>query len=415
MQRLYQIVFALALPFITIDLAWLTRTTGWIDERSPQRNHKSKLQQHVKKTSADARATDVDILYFQFQQAYYGYEGPNFTELAGEPSGGAQYLVRAELFRLEAISTVKFELVDENGNVIQPIHLFKHDNSLSSRTFAGFVNVPKQPFRVAISGTGIDGEPYRRIYERLFRPATGPPLPPIVPPSLTPDYAKRIGSELIALEKRVLAEFEKRASKQPDGVIVIPRIEVSNVTYESFVSTNGNRLGMQLTYDVSFSVDGDYAHSLHVFPFYEDKNIRGLVQMDVLSEDINPKPGPPSYATPQIHVDLNTLVKYGDQAWYKAGVVYRFTIKLIPDYVGQNVDNTKFCIDEEHYKTKVKSLRVWETMKEDTLPVRYRIFINEVAYSGETEPFDPPKTYYDGFLKEGAVKCKPYKNIYFSG
>jgi hypothetical protein len=133
------------------------------------------------------------------------------------------------------------------------------------------------------------------------------------------------------------------------------------------------------------------------------------VKMNVLSEEINPTP----YATPRRHVDLNTLVKYGDLAWYKAGVVYRFTVKLVPDFVSEIVDQPKFCVDEEHYTTTVKSLRAWQTIKSEALPVRYQILIKDLAYSLETEPFDPPKTYYDAFIREGAVKCKPYKNPYF--
>ena len=42
------------------------------------------------------------------------------------------------------------------------------------------------------------------------------------------------------------------------------------------------------------------------------------------------------YATPQIYVDLKTLVQYGEEAWYKGGLVYHFTIKLSPNFVGQN-------------------------------------------------------------------------------
>jgi len=194
---------------------------------------------------------------------------------------------------------------------------------------------------------------------------------------------------------------------------VMPRIEISNVTHESFVSERGNKLGMKLSYDIRFSMDGDYAHSLQVFPFYEDDDMRGLIDMEVLSEEINPKPEPPSYATPDIHVDLNTLVKYGSEAWYKGGVAYHFTIKLVPDFVGQNADKTKFCVYEEEFKSNSKSLQLWQRMKQDSRRIAYRIFMYRLAWGGETEPFDPPKTYFDGFLKEGAVKCLPYKNINF--
>ena len=106
-------------------------------------------------------------------------------------------------------------------------------------------------------------------------------------------------------------------------------------------------------------------------------------------------------------------MKYGSEAFYKGGVVYHFTVNLVPDFVGQNANKTKFCVDEETYNNKSQSLRLWQRMKQDSRPISYRIFMYKLADGGDTEPFDPPKTYYDGFLKEGAVKCKPYKNIYF--
>ena len=49
-------------------------------------------------------------------------------------------------------------------------------------------------------------------------------------------------------------------------------------------------------------------------------------------------------------------------------------------------------------------------MKASPAPVKYRVFINKMDWGGETEPFYPPKIFYDGFLREGAVKCKPYRN-----
>ena len=372
----------------------------------------SELQGRVKRFPLNPRTAEVEFFSFEFERPYLGREGPNFTELDGEPSAGAQYLATAQLFREEAVSTAKFELVDEDGQVVQSLHFFKQDNSLEHARFFGSAKIPERPFRVAVSGTGIDGEQYRRVFERLFRPTRQPPAPPILP-GLAPREAKRLEAALLEMEKEALAKLEERARKNPDGVIVMPRIEISNVTHESFVSERGNKLGMKLRYDIRFSTDGDYVHSLQVFPFYEDDDMRGLIDMEVLSEEINPKPEPPSYATPEIHVDLNTLVKYGSEAWYKGGVVYHFTIKLVPDFVGQNADKTKFCVYEEQFKNNSKSLQLWQRMKQDSRPIAYRIFMYPLAWGGETEPFDPPKVYYDGFLKEGAVRCLPDKNMNF--
>jgi hypothetical protein len=372
----------------------------------------TELPRRVKNFPSNRRSAEIDFLSFEFKRPYLGYEGPNFTELVGEPSAGVQYLATAQLFAEEAISTAKFELIDQDGQVLQLLHFFKQDNSLENAHFVGSAKIPERPFRITVSGMGVDGEPYRRVFERLFRPTKRPPAPPILP-RLKRGDAKRITAALIELEKQALAKLEERAQKSPDGVIVMPRIEISNATHGSLISERGNKLGMLLSYDIRFSTDGDYAHSLQVFPFYHDVDMRGLIDLEVLSEEINPKPEPPSYATPQIHVDLNTLVKDGSHAWYKGGVVYHFTIKLVPNFVGQNADKTKFCVYEEQFQSNPKSLQLWQRMKQDTRPIAYRIFMHPLAWGGETEPFDPPKTYFDGFLKEGAVKCQPYKNINF--
>ena len=373
----------------------------------------SELPRPVKKFPSNARTAEIEILSFEFERPYLGREGPNFTELDGEPSAGAQYLATAELFREDAISTAKFELVDEDGRVIQPLYFYKPDNSIEMAHFFGSAKIPERPFRVAVSGIGVDGEQYRRVFERLFRPSTRPPAPPLLPRKLAPREAKKVAAALVEMEKQTLANLAERANKDPNGVIVMPRIEISNVMLQSFASERGNKLGMLLSYDMRFSIEGDYAHSLQVLPFYEDADMRGLVNMYVLSEEIKPKPEPPSYATPQIDVDLKTLVRYGSEALYKGGVVYHFTIKLIPNFVGQNANQTKFCVDEESFKNNSKSFELWNSMKQNPRPITYRIFMSPLAWGGEAESFDPPKVYYDGFLKEGTVKCLPDRNVNF--
>jgi hypothetical protein len=364
-------------------------------------------------TSGPSRAGEIQLFSFEFQRPYFGREGPNFTRLDTQPSAGVQYLVKAELFRQEAVASAKFELVSERGRAIQLLHMWKSDNSLDNGQYVGFAKVPAQPFRVVVSGKDVDGKPYRRAYAQLFRPVNGPTAPPLVPPQLPKAEATKITAMLKAFEQQEIANLEKQVSKHGDGVIVMPRVTVSHITYEPFLSEKHNRLGMRLRYDLRFSVDGNYAHSLQVFPVYKDENVRGLVNMEVVNEKIEPKPEPPSYATPDIHVDLNTLVRYGSEAWFKAAVVYHFSIDLAPNFVGQNAKRTKFCVYEDQYTHSAESQRTWEAIKMSSVPIKYRIFINKMDWSGETKPFYPPRIFFEGFLKEGAAKCKPHKNVNF--
>jgi len=146
---------------------------------TPQLGQNSDLPRPVKKFSNNPRSAEIELFSFEFERPYLGREGPNFTELEGEPSAGAEYLATAELFREEAVSTAKFELVDEEGRTIQPLYFYKRDNSLEFAKFFGSAKIPDRPFRVAVSGVGIDGQQYRSVFERLFRPTRQAPAPPL--------------------------------------------------------------------------------------------------------------------------------------------------------------------------------------------------------------------------------------------
>ncbi|MDQ3685770.1 MAG: hypothetical protein M3430_09235, partial [Acidobacteriota bacterium] len=114
-------------------------------------------------TDSPSQANEIKLFSFEFQRVYLGHEGPNHTRIEGEPSAGAQYIVRADIFRQEAVRTVKFELVDVNNRVIGLLHFFKFSNSPEDGDYMGSVDVPSHPFRVMVSGTGVDGTPYRHV------------------------------------------------------------------------------------------------------------------------------------------------------------------------------------------------------------------------------------------------------------
>ena len=175
----------------------------------------SEFPRRVKKFAFNPRAAGIDFLSVEFERPYLGYEGPNFTELEGEPSAGAQYLATAELFGEAAISTAKFELVHQDGKVLQLLHFFKQDNSFENGRFFGSAKIPDRPFRIAVSGMGVDGEPYRKVFERLFRPTKRPPAPPILPRDLAPRDAKRAATVLLEMEKRRWRSLRSVRGKTP--------------------------------------------------------------------------------------------------------------------------------------------------------------------------------------------------------
>src|SRR4030095_10643605 len=150
------------------------------------------IPQPLKRSTFKPRSAEISFFSFEFRRPYLGREGPNFTKLDEEPSAGAEYPVIADLSRPEAVSTLKFELVDQAGHVLQSLHFFKHNNSPEDGTFLGSVKFPNQPFRVAAQGLGIDGKSYSVVYDRLFRPTSLPPKPPLLPWNLAPADAKRL-------------------------------------------------------------------------------------------------------------------------------------------------------------------------------------------------------------------------------
>lgn len=401
-MKLCVLTIALLL-FTTYCVSQVREVNSVVDLPRPVRPHPAR----------SSFGTDIEILRFDFLHPYLGYEGPNFTELEGEPSAGVDYLVEAQLFGVDAVVSARFDMIDEQGNVIQRLRFSKADNSLADGNFFGLVKVPFQPFRIKVSGTVVDGAAYERFYDRLFRPTKSPPKQPLVPTNLKPAEAKKVQESLIELQRQAKANMERESAKHADGLIVLPRVRVSGVTYEPYISDKLNTLGIRLRYNIEYSVDGDYAHSLNIAPNYQDADLRGVIELQIIRERIDPKPARPSNATPDIHVDLETLVQDGTTAWYRGGTVYHFVIDLVPNFVGQNASKTKFCVDEIHYESRGKSPKAWAQVMMSDVRVAYDISMREVNYGGSTEPFMPPKAFYEGFVREGAVRCKPNKNIHF--
>src|SRR5687768_3470526 len=110
---------------------------------------------------------------FDFQQMFISNH-PGSVAIKGEPTKGSRFFVEAQFFREEAIATAKFEAVDEAGQVIQKILIKREPDANGGSGFYGVMKVPDRPFRVVVSGQGIDGRSYRLVHERLFKPTTRP-------------------------------------------------------------------------------------------------------------------------------------------------------------------------------------------------------------------------------------------------
>ena len=348
--------------------------------------------------SSAPETREIDLFSFEFQESYYGFEGPNYTRMKGEPPAGAQLVAQAELFRPEAVSTARFEFVDATGRGLNPLFFSKSSGDISNGEFAGVVDVPTQPFRVRVSGVDVTGKPYRRTYPRLFRPIRGRLAAPRLPPGMTAQQTAQLRQMVEASEQQVKKKLIEEGRKNPDGTITLPRIEVSEATYEPFMSDRGNELGLRIHYAVRVSRDGHYAFSPSVLPNYASENWRGKIQMQVLAVNIDPMPEGLRGGAQQL--------RYGAGAIYRAGKTYRFTVDTIPNFAIQNAHKTRFCIMREMVKASP------ELVTSDRR-VSYSTYIGWTTFKGQTENVSAPSVFYRSFMKEGAQECSAGGNINF--
>ena len=373
---------------LTLSLAWTVSGQDW---------------PHPVRQLGAARApaaTRISFLRFDFQEPYFGREGPNYHAIKDEPAAGVQQFAQASIYGQEAIAGVKFEMVDETGNVIQTLHFIKTDNSPEEGEYLGMVDVPHQPFRIIASGQYVNGAPFRAVNRRLFRPDAHLAPALAFPADMPPQNAQQLRAWVEAMDKQAQAQFEEARRTHPDGTIPAPRAGVSNVTYEPFVSRYGNLLGIRVRFDIQFSADGYHALSPHVFPVYQAFKWRGEVTMKVQNESITPLP------QTQNAVDPKALLRYNAAAYYKGGVAYHAVVDMVPDYVIYNVDNSRTCIYNYKFQSSGQ-IATWDGIRASTAPIKYRVDLNGADFQGETDPFYPQRNFYENFLKEGAVDCGP--------
>src|SRR5882757_2345302 len=94
-----------------------------------------------------------------------GHEG--FFRIQGQPLAGTPATLQASL-SATATMTTGFYLVTERGQTIQKLQLHALNSDREFLEFAGSVDLPSVPFRVAVSGHDSNGKPYQRFFAGLF-------------------------------------------------------------------------------------------------------------------------------------------------------------------------------------------------------------------------------------------------------
>jgi hypothetical protein len=356
----------------------------------------------TKLASPAGRAADVDLLSFEFQQPYYGFEGPGLLPIDGEPSRGARYIVTANVYGDKSIATAAFSAVDERGTVIQSIRMMREPHASGTSELVGLMVVPDRPFRIVMTGAAVDGMPYRRTYKRLFRPAQDQPSVRRLPPDVPTDLAKHMTQVADEAARQAIDRLESQLASHPEGVTFMPRTQISNVAYAPLFSAAGRPIGLRVTYEVEFSQDGYFDPALRVLPTYESDEWRGLVDMHAVDGRIEPLPA--EVGAPQ---ERPSILAYGAGYQYKGSTPYRFAADLIPDFIMQNEAKTKFCIYSQKYESYESGARraVWAELLTNEASVNYKVFIGNQDFTGAIDGFFAPGTLRASFAAEGAQDC----------
>jgi len=333
---------------------------------------------------------------FEFQQLFITNH-PGSWAIKGEPTKGARFFVEAKLYGEEAISTAKFEAVDVRGNLIQKVLIERRADANGGSGFYGVMKVPDRPFRVVISGKGVDGLSYSRTYERLFRPTIRVLRPIVIPGAKATDATQKQKIETAALE--FMNKMEEELSKKAGEMIVMPHMRVFNVMYAPYLSKTGRQLGLRITYDIEFSQDGYYNPELHMYPDYKNPDWRGRIDMNPLTGSIDPVPA--EAGSPQLQPHI---LAYGAGYIYSRGTTYHFTAEYIPNYVIQNEQKTKFCIWYQQYKYSPELHAAWKAILDSAAPTKYSLSINNTNFGAEIEDLSQ-SALFKNFVAEGAKDC----------
>ena len=344
--------------------------------------------------------TDIEFVDVDFEQFSMSRYGPTPFPIDYMPSKGAKYFVTPKLSGVEAITTVKFEAVDQQGALIAVIPMIQRNGPDGDPEFYGVILIPDRPFRIVASGQAIDGSQYRVTFESLFVPTSEPPKPN-AGHSLHPKEAKKILALLKDAEQKEYSKVEQEFAKFRDGKIVMPRTRVFNVNYTPIFSPSGKPLGVRITYEVEFSQDGSYNPELGVLPDFENREWRGKMNMAVHDGSIEPKPIEES---PQVQ---SHPLEYGAGYVYRANTTYHFTADLFPDYVIRNEQKTKFCLYNQQFNYDPSLTQARKAILASKAPITYRVSIKNSGFEGVIEKFYSHHELYNSFVAEGAVDCGP--------
>jgi len=356
----------------------------------------------VKDVTSAPRVAEIEFVDFEFQRPRPAHGGVFLFQIDGEPASGIRYPVEANVGGEEAIATASFDVIGEDGTIIQPLPIARGDRGGHSQ-FIGMMTVPSRPFRIRLSGQSVDGRRFQRLHERLFRPGKG--TLDISPDATVPlEYA---GQRLLMEEeaKRQVAEVETFVAANAAVPLVMPRLEVSKVMYAPLLSAGGRSIGVRITYDVEFSQAGEYNPQLSVYAGNPEEN--GILgQMRVVNSSLEPLPRlahAPHELAGTNHRD--SVLAYGADFLYEARQIYHFSVDLVPGFIAPGSGGSPACIWREGFHTTRDPEKAFASLLSREGPSMYRVSIGGEAFEGRIENFAGEGTLYRSFVAEGTQDC----------
>ena len=402
-----KIVISLAVVVLVLVLALFIGTQrrsssdsdGDTDNSSTSRLSQRKSWPVEKVPGSSSSVADIEFALFSFEQVAMSRYGPGPFQIDGLPSAGHKYFVTPDLIGTEAITTIKFEAVDQHGTLIGVIPMLHRNGPDGKPFFYGVMLIPDRPFRVVASGQAVDGSDYK-VTSELFVPTSEPPKPN-AGHALDPKEEKKTLALLETTAREESAKVEQEFAKLKDGTIVMPRTRVYNVNYTVISSPSGRPLGFRIDYDVEFSQYGWYNPELKVNAEFAKQEWRGKMEMHVHDGSIEPKPIEES---PQVR---SHPLDYGAGYIYRANTTYHFTAEMFPDYVMRNEQKTKFCLYKQVFTSDPDAAEVRKAIMASKAPITYRVRIANSDFEGIIEKFYSHQELYNSFVADGAVDCGP--------
>lgn len=177
-------------------------------------------------------------------------------------------------------------------------------------------------------------------------------------------------------------------------------VRVENMQDELLHSARGNPIGVRLRFSMHAREDGKYGPLIWMYP---QQGPIGELPLNMRHWD---------------HISETVQPRLDPVKGFKRNVTYEFTVDMIPVFLVQNKDKTKYCIRTTGHSSYAPGFKKF--LEKPGRAEQYRVEIHIDTYDrfGEYSDFHTifeentrhhyvPTQFYESALKEGAQECVP--------